>query len=67
MPNELYTLYTVSRIDKKDNLSDVIHGSKDGENTVCGKILDHNWYIRNNTFDGIINCKKCIKILKEEM
>jgi len=61
-----HTLYTVSHI-VNDKLSLTSHGSEDCENTICGKdITTGTWYITNNTFDGIINCKKCIRRLKRE-
>ena len=59
------TIYTVNRCRKNsNNLYGASHGSDDGETTVCGLNLDHNWYITNNTFDGKITCKKCLKIIK---
>ncbi len=58
-------LYTVRRIRKDDTLYGSIHGSKNGCDTVCGFSLNHNWYIINNTFDGEITCKKCLKILRD--
>lgn len=57
------TLYTIQRCKKDDTLYGPIHGSDNGETTLCGQDVDTNWWILNNTFDGIITCKKCLKIL----
>ena len=57
------TLYTVSRCRKDDTLFGPTHGSDNAESTVCGQIIDVNWYIVNTTFQGIITCKKCLKII----
>ena len=61
------TLYTVQRITKKDIFKGYIHGSVDGEKSVCGIEFDNNWYILNNTFDGKITCKKCIKEMENKL
>jgi len=58
-----HTLYTVSLCKHDDSLYGKTHGSKDGEMTVCGKELNHNYYIINNTFDGVITCSKCLKMI----
>ena len=62
-----YTLYTVQRIKKNDKFYGPIHGSCDGASIICNdKIeLGPGWYILNNTFDGEITCKNCLKILEE--
>lgn len=76
MGDQLFALYTVRRIKKgveeifgltDDNLYNTTHASDYGDKTVCGIELDNNWYIWNNTFDGIITCKKCLKIIKERL
>ena len=59
------TLYTVRKINRKDNLYGSSHGSTDANETICGKNINENWCIINNIFDGKISCRKCIKILKE--
>ena len=60
----IHSLYTVQKIKKDDTLYGEIHGSEDGQETLCIKELDNNWYILNNTFDGDITCKICISTLK---
>ena len=60
------TLYTVQRCRKNENAYGPLHGADNDQNTVCGKDIDHNWFIINNTFDGEINCKECLKILKDK-
>jgi len=60
-----HTLYTVQRIKKDDTLYGKLHGSYNGEETLCGEKCDENWYIVNNTFDGDINCRKCLKKLNK--
>lgn len=64
--NLINTLYTVQRIRKDGTLYGLIHGSTSCEITICEKQIDHNWYVLNNTFDGEIICKRCLKILKEK-
>jgi len=64
-------LYTIRRCNsnkknEEDRMYGPSHGSADGEYTICGQILNCNWYITNNTFDGEITCKKCIKKLQEQ-
>ena len=58
------TFYTVQRIRKDDTLYGPLHGSVDAEKTICGIALNTNWYIIDNTFDGKITCKECLKIMK---
>jgi hypothetical protein len=53
-------LYTVSRCKADDSPYGLEHGSDDGESTLCGQNIDHNWYILSNAFDGKITCKKCV-------
>ena len=60
------TLYTVSRCRKDDSLYGPTHGSNNCEITVCGQNIDSNWFILNTTFDGVMTCKKCQKILFEK-
>lgn len=72
------TLYTVRKIKRnfahqdkiifdEYELSKTIHGSKDGIKTVCGyDLYIGDWYIWNNTFDGVINCKKCLDLMKRD-
>ena len=59
------TLYTIQRIRKDDTLYGSIHGSTDANKTICNFDIDQNWYIINNTFDGEITCKKCLKNLRD--
>lgn len=65
----LKTLYTVNRCKNSTSLDvyNTSHASHDSEKTLCGHELDHMWYITNNTHDGEINCKKCLKALIEEI
>ena len=61
------TLYTVSRC-KKDNalLYGKKHGADNDNQTVCGLDLSSGyWWIIDNAFGGDIDCKKCLKILKD--
>ena len=60
MTQSFFTEYTVCRCRKDDTLYGHKHGSKDGQTTLCGQVLDENWMIINNTFDGEITCKKCL-------
>jgi len=65
----MYTINYITRMKKGlvDEVAKLTHGSEDGETTVCGKHLDSRWFITNNTFDGIITCKECIKIIKNKL
>ena len=66
MKNNLFTLYTTQKAKNQTTEDTVgaVHGSEDGDNTVCGKKVEaEKWFIVNNTFDGIITCKNCLKIL----
>lgn len=55
-------IYTVSQILETDKLSDVIHWSNDVKKTVCGTVLNEDWYIRTNTSDRPCNCPDCYRV-----
>uniref|UniRef100_A0A6M3L2X9 Uncharacterized protein n=1 Tax=viral metagenome TaxID=1070528 RepID=A0A6M3L2X9_9ZZZZ len=58
------TLYTVQKCRLKDVIFyGPIHGSDDGNITICGMSVNEEYYIINNTFDGEITCIKCLDIL----
>jgi hypothetical protein len=42
----------------------VTHGSEDADKTLCGRGIDHNWWIVDNAFEGEITCVSCLKVLK---
>lgn len=56
-------LYTVMRVNKKDELYGKIHGSNHADKTLCGLEINENWWIVSNAFDGEITCPKCLKSL----
>ncbi len=59
------TLYTLSKINAKEELYGVQHGSTDAIETLCGlKISARSWYIVDNAFKGEIGCNDCLKVLK---
>lgn len=60
-------LYTVHRCRslKSDERIGALHYSDDGEATLCGKELDENWYILDNSFSGKATCRKCVHIDKK--
>jgi len=58
-------LYTAAKITKKEKFTGALHGSTDGDITLCGQGIVYGWYIIDNTFTGKITCKKCLKILEE--
>ena len=60
------TLYTVQRCRNNGDVYGDIHGADNDQNTVCGREIDHRWFIINNTFDGEITCKECLKTLKDK-
>ncbi len=61
------TLYAVAKCKDSDclELSNIIHGSVWGAETICGKQLNENWYITANDATGVITCKDCIAKLEE--
>ena len=59
------SLYTVQKINNKDQLYGAIHGSSCGDETLCGIALTNKWYVLTNAFDGEITCKKCLKRIKQ--
>ena len=56
-----HALYTVCFIIKSVYFCKTRHGSEDANSTLCGKTINRKWHILNNTFDGEITCKRCIK------
>ena len=58
------TLYTVQLARNDDTLYGPSHGADTCYKTVCNRDLTTAWFITNNTYDGVITCKACIKILK---
>jgi len=58
------TLYTVSRCRNDNTFYGPCHGSDDGKETTCGKLIDHQWFIVTNAFDGLVTCKKCLSRIK---
>jgi hypothetical protein len=61
------TMYTVQRINNKDQLFGAVHGSSDCEKTACGRELDTGWYVLSNCFDNEITCKKCLKEIERKI
>lgn len=59
-------VYTVQRCRKNDTRYGATHGSSDGEFTLCGLELDHNWWIVTSAFDGVVTCKKCGKVINNK-
>jgi hypothetical protein len=62
------TMYTVDRVySKSEKHYGSVHGSEDGNITICGKEIEENgtWFIVNNVFTGKITCKKCLKKIDE--
>jgi hypothetical protein len=58
------TLYTVSKCKPNDDIYGPSHGSDDGNTTLCGKdCFTGGWWITDNSFEGEIDCKKCIDVL----
>lgn len=60
--------YIVSKCRKDNSLYGTMHGAIGERKTLCGKVLDSNWYITNTnvhtdpaTFMNLITCKKCLK------
>lgn len=57
-------LYVACKVNKNDALYGKTHGA-DNVKTLCGKIIDSNWYILNHKEPSLkhISCKKCLKLL----
>jgi len=54
------SLYTVSRVRNDGIPYGLVHGSMDGEESLCGIVFDSgDWYILTNCFDGETTCPKC--------
>jgi hypothetical protein len=65
MKQEHNTMYTVQRITKDGRMFGSVHGSTDGDKSLCGRYFDgHNWSIITNDFTGEITCSTCLKVLK---
>jgi len=60
----LYTLYRC-KSKSSDERKGAFHYSDDAEKTLCGKTIDANWYICDNTFSGVATCRECVRIDKE--
>ena len=65
MTDVMSTRYSVRRCRKDDTWYGPSHGTNDNVSaTLCGKKIDKNFYITHNDFSGVIDCKKCLKILE---
>ena len=58
------TLYTLRKTRKDDTLYGPSHGSDHDGMTLCGHEIDDRWWITNNTCDGEITCKDCLRVLE---
>ena len=61
--------YTVSYCTKNERIRKRVHGSADGNNTLCGHDLNGNWVIiKRSVYDpGLekdINCPKCLRAMR---
>lgn len=65
MIDQSTSLYTVRKVKEDDTLYGPSHGSVDGYTTIYGEELSENWFITNNTFDGVITCKKCLERFRD--
>lgn len=64
--SHIAALYTVQRARLKDNtLYGPTHASNDTLFTVCDLDIDNRWWVVNNTHDGHVTCRKCLRILGE--
>ncbi len=58
------TLYTLRKARKDNSLYGPSHGADHDGMTLCGQEITDDWWITDNTYDGFITCKKCLKILE---
>ncbi len=66
-PTHYSSLYTVYKCESEtsDNKVGHYHASDFGEMTLCGKEINSDWFISDNTFTGNVTCGQCLRILKE--
>jgi len=57
----LYTVYRCRSLESTERRGPM-HYSDDAEKTLCGKTIDHHWYVDNNTFTGVATCRVCVRI-----
>lgn len=57
----LYTVYRCQSLNSLDRCGPT-HYSDDAEKTLCGKRIDHHWYVADNTFTGFATCRECVRI-----
>lgn len=70
-----YTINLTTRrwTERMKSMKATTHGSDDGRFSVCGIDFENprwnTWQgiITSNNYDGEITCKKCIKVLREEL
>jgi hypothetical protein len=60
----LYTVYKC-KLSKSDLQVGPLHWADDEQETLCGRKIDHYWYITDNTFTGVATCKKCIEYARQ--
>ena len=58
--------YVVQKIIGSDKLYGPTHWSDEVEETACGLMVDHNWYILSSDGSGVPTCKKCLEAIKNE-
>jgi len=56
--------YTVQKISKGDKLFGPTHWSDEVEETSCGLMVDHNWYILTSDGSGVPSCPRCLEAIK---
>ncbi len=64
---EIIPTYTVQRIKNPDTLYGPTHCSEEMEETLCGLIVDHNWYILTTDQTGTPTCKACLQLVPDEV
>lgn len=53
-------VYTVSRCRRDNTLFGPVHFADDDNFTRCGKLIDKNWFVITNNFNGDATCKRCL-------
>lgn len=57
----LYTVYQCKSMSSNARRG-ALHYSDDAEVTLCGREVNEQWYVCDNTFTGVATCRECVRI-----
>lgn len=68
MPDKELRLAWKTKNETDSEPTNVVHATKDHENTLCGHELTNkgNWYLWITGNGHHVNCKNCLRIMKNE-